>query len=163
MFEALQHRTRASRHVKLLLERAGEEARAIGAPALEAEHILLALAGGTDEKAARVLSSLGVSRTRIIEGLDREFAAALAGVDIQLTAPGGGPRRPNNDSRMPWGPSAARAAGRSIGESPDDPGLRMLLAIVHAEAGLIPHLLAELGITVGEVETAVLQVDADDK
>ncbi len=55
---------------------------------------------------------------------------------------------------MRWGESAQRVE-RSIGQSPDDASLRLLLAIVHAEAGVIPRLLTELGVSVREIETAV--------
>ncbi len=59
------------------------------------------------------------------------------------------PTRSRRSSRE-W-ESAQRVAERSIGESPDDPTLRILLAIAHAEVGSIPRLLTELGLSVRDV------------
>ena len=157
MFDKLRRASTAPREVMALLRRAEEEARVLGAPACEAEHILLALVDGPGKSAPAVLSSLGLSRERITEGLERELATALAGAHIHLADV---PRAPEwgDGSRVRWGASAQRVAERSIGESPDDASLRLLLAIVHAEAGVIPRLLTELGVSAPEVETAVSRV-----
>ena len=153
MFEGLRHAAKTHRHVVELIRRAEREARRLGAPALEAEHFLLAMPDGADV-AAEVLSSLGLSRERMAEALDRELAAALARADLHV-APLPRPRPADPGVRLEWGQSARRAAERSIGESPEDPGLRMLLAIVHAEGGIVPRLLTELGVPVEDVEEAV--------
>ena len=154
MFDKLRRASAAPREVTALLRRAAEEARLAGAPACEAEHILLAMVDGPEESASAVLSSLGLGRDHIIEGLDRELTSALARAHVQLAelprAHVGG-----DSSRVRWGESAQRVVERSIRESPDDASLRLLLAIVHAEAGVIPRLLTELGVRVREIETAV--------
>lgn len=156
MFDKLRRVAVAPRDVMVVLQRAEEEARALGAPTCEAEHILLALVGGPAMSASGALSSLGLSREGITQALERELASALALTHIHLAEL---PRAPRGDSgRVPWGESAQRVAERSIRESPDDPSLRLLLAIVHAETGVIPRLLAELGISVDDVETAVSRV-----
>lgn len=154
MFDKLRRASAAPREVMGLLRRAEEEARLLGASACDAEHILLALVDGPGESASAVLSSLGVGHERIIEGLDRELAAALARAHVQL-AELPRPHAQGDSARVRWGESAQRVAARSIRESPDDVSLRLLLAIVHAEAGVIPRLLTELGVSVREIETAV--------
>lgn len=160
MFDRLWQVSAAPRDVMALLSAAEKEARLLGAPACEAEHILLALVDGPNVAASTVLSSLGLSRERIAEGLERELANALARVHVHLVElPHPLPRR--DSGRMRWGESAQRAAERSIREAPEDPGLRMLLAVVHAESGVIPRLLAELGVSVANIETAVDQADRE--
>jgi ATP-dependent Clp protease ATP-binding subunit ClpA len=141
VFEGLRSATRTHRNIMELIRRAGEEARQLGSPTLEAEHFLLAMVDGGDFAAA-VLSSLGISRERIMEALDRELAMALARADLHI-------------ARLKWGESARRAAERSIDESPEEPALRMLLAIAHAKGGIVPRLLRELGLAVEDVERAV--------
>ena len=140
--------------VGTLLLRAQEEAAARGAPAVEAEHLVLAMTTVPFGRASRVLSDLGVSHDRVLEALDREWARALAlvGVDTGRLPP----RRPTGDGRrIRWGQSARSAAERSTRQDNADPHLRMLLGIVHGEAGVTPRLLAELGLTARDVENAV--------
>jgi ATP-dependent Clp protease ATP-binding subunit ClpA len=153
VFEGLRSATRTHRNIMELIRRAGEEARQLGSPTLEAEHFLLAMVDGGDFAAA-VLSSLGISRERIMEALDRELAMALARADLHI-APLPRPRARDHDARLEWGESARRAAERSIDESPEEPALRMLLAIAHAKGGIVPRLLRELGLAVEDVERAV--------
>ena len=154
MFDKLRRASAAPREVKGLLKRAGEEARLLGAPACDAEHILLALVDGPGDSASAVLSSLGVGRERIIEGLDSELTTALARAHVQLVELPR-PHARGDSGRVRWGESAQRVVERSIRENPDDACLRLLLAIVHTEAGVIPRLLAELGVSVREIESAV--------
>lgn len=134
-----------------LLLRAQDEAADRGAPAVEAEHLLLAMAAVPFGQASRVLQALGVSRDSIAQALDRERTSALAVVGVETR---GLPHpQPVRDSRRHlWGPSARLAAERSTKEDSADTQLRILLGIVHAEAGVIPRLLAELGLTTSDVE-----------
>ena len=153
MFERLRQASAAPREVMALLRRAEEEARLLGAPACEVEHILLALADEPGSSASAVLSSLGLGRERITEALERELTSALARAHVHLAEL---PRPHARDSgRVRWGESAQRVVERSIDESPDDASLRLLLAIVHTEAGVIPGVLTELGVGVHDIETAV--------
>jgi ATP-dependent Clp protease ATP-binding subunit ClpA len=140
--------------VRGLLLQAQDEAAARGAPTVEAEHLLLAMTTVPFGSASRILEDLRLSHDRVAGALDRERARALAlvGVDTRrLPRP-----RPIHDiRRIGWGQSARSAAERSTGEAHADPQLRMLLGIVRAEVGVIPRLLAELGLTRGDVEDAV--------
>ena len=137
-----------------LLLQAQNEAAARGAAAIEAEHLLLAMATVPFGSASRVLEALHVSPGRITEALDRERARTLAAVGVdtrRLPHP-----RPMHDSRrLRWGQSARLAAERSTREDHPDAQVRMLLAIVRAERGVIPRLLAELHLTTMEFEDAV--------
>jgi ATP-dependent Clp protease ATP-binding subunit ClpA len=140
--------------VRGLLLQAQDEAAARGAAAVEAEHLLLAMATISFGSASRVLEALHVSHDRVTEALERERARALAAVGVEahrLPLP-----QPICDSRrLRWGQSARSAAERSTREDHADPQLRMLLGVVRAEVGVIPRLLAELGLTTSDIEDAV--------
>ena len=153
MFERFRRAAETQRDTMELIRRAGDEARRLGAPAIEAEHLLLAMVDGGGAP-AQVISSLGLTKGRLTDALDRELAAALARADVHV-APLPRPRARDRGGRLEWGESARRAAERSLAESPDDPGSRMLLAIVHAEGGVVPRLVRELGLSVEDVERAV--------
>ncbi len=158
MLDEVRRVSAAPRDVMVVLKRAEEEARVLGAPTCEAEHILLALVDVPTVSASGVLSSLGLSRERIIEALDRELTSALARAHIHVAELPRPHSSLGESHRVRWGESAQRVVERSIRESADDPSLRMLLAIVHAEGGVIPRLLPELGVSVGDVEMAVAEV-----
>ncbi len=157
MLDKVRRVSAAPRDVMVVLKRAEDEARVLGAPTCEAEHILLALVDVPTESASGILSSLGLSRERIIEALERELTSALARAHIHV-AELPRPHSLGESHRVRWGESAQRVVERSIRESADDASLRMLLAIVHAEGGVIPRLLPELGVSVGDVEIAVAEV-----
>ena len=157
MLDKLRRVSAAPRDVMVVLRRAEEEARLLGAPTCEAEHILLGLMDEPTVSASGVLSSLGLSRERITEALERELTSALARAHIHL-AELPRPQSLGEGHRVRWGESAQRLVERSIRESADDPSLRMLLAIVHAEGGVVPRLLPELGVSVGDVERAAAGV-----
>lgn len=158
MFDHLRQVTAAPRDVMALLRASEEQARLLGAPACEAEHMLLAMLDGPSASASAVLSSLGLTRDRVAEGLEQALVSALALAHVHL-AEVPRPRPWPNGGRMRLGESARLVFERSIGEEAEDPGLRLLLAVVHAEGGVIPSLLAEVGVKVSDVETAVTQFD----
>lgn len=159
MFDGLRQ-TSGLRDVMALLRASEEQARALGATVCEAEHLLLALVDGPSTPASTALRSLGLTRERITEGLDRELVDALARARVHLAeVPGPRPRR--SGGRIQWGESAQRVVERSVRESSQDAGLRILLAVVHAEGGPVPGLLIALGVSVNDVETAVTQADRE--
>ena len=154
MLEKLLGGKQFREEVEGLLLQARDEAAARGAPAVESEHLLLAMATVPFGSASRVLDDLHVSPDRVAEALDRERARALAvvGVETRRLPP---PQTIRDSRRLRWGRSARTAAERSTREDHADPQLRMLLGIVHAEGGVIPRLLAELKLTTSDVENAV--------
>ena len=84
MFERLDTDARVA-----VVGAAREEALALGSASIEAEHLLLALAGDEDTATGRLLADAGLDREGVLEALDRESERSLAavGVDLREFAP----------------------------------------------------------------------------
>jgi D-alanyl-D-alanine carboxypeptidase len=130
------------------ITRAIEEATDAGAPAVEAEHLLLAIAS-EPEQVGPVLGEFGVDRAAVAAMLvaEREHSLATAGIGSvdrdRLTAT---PRR----TRPAWGTSAREAIvrgsrlGRRDRQRTSEADL--LTGILQAELGTVPRALAYAGI-----------------
>ncbi|MGH3823542.1 MAG: Clp protease N-terminal domain-containing protein [Pseudonocardiaceae bacterium] len=154
MFDKLSRRWEFFREMQALLKQAEVEARLAGSRMVEAEHLLTAMAAVPFGPASRALGRLGLSRDRIAGAIERERCGALALAGVQTA--GMPAMRPFTGGRsLRWNQSARLAADRSCHEAPDDPRLRMLLGIVHAEAGVMPRLLTELDVSREDIEQAV--------
>lgn len=138
-----------------VLERAIEEASARRAPAVEAEHLLLALASDETLEAHRVLIEAGLDHDRIEAALGRERSESLSAVgvgplDEELFA--ATPRQ----ARPGWGTSTKEAIhrGRAIG---GQDGRRrpaeteLLMGILTASLGTVPRALAFAGVDRSEL------------
>lgn len=154
MFDKLSRERRLFRELQAFLKQVEIEARLAGARRVEAEHMLMAMAAVPSGHAGRALELLGLSRDRIANAIERERRGALALAGIQ-TADVPAARPVTGGRGLRWNQSARLAAERSCREAPDDPMLRMLLGIVHAEAGVVPRLLVELDISPQDVKQAV--------
>ncbi len=153
MFDKLRQDLEFFREGRPFIKRAEVEARQAGSHYVEAEHLLMAMATVPFGRASRALEMLGLSRDRIFNAIEQERSEALALAGVQTGLP---PVRPVAEGRnLRWSQSAKLAAERSCREASDDPRVRMLLGIVHAEAGVVPRLLLELGVSSEDVEEAV--------
>jgi ATP-dependent Clp protease ATP-binding subunit ClpA len=128
---------------------AQQEARALGSRSVEAEHLLLALAGESGSAARDVLHDAGLDPDAVRAALDVDFAASLAyaGVELErfaLPEPAMARREPR------WGASAKAAlagaleVARARGDRRISPG-HILLAVLHAEEGTVPRALRRAG------------------
>lgn len=144
-----------SRSLTRVLERAIGEATARRAPAVEAEHLLLALASDETLAARRVLIAAGLDHDGIGAALDRERSESLSAVGV----------RPLDEelfvatpwqARPGWGTSTKEAIhrGRAIG---GQDGRRrpaeteLLVGILTANLGTVPRALAFAGVDRGEL------------
>lgn len=138
-----------------VLERAIEEASTRRAPAVEAEHLLLALASDEVLGAQRVLTEAGLDRNGLDAALDRERAHSLAAVGVgpvDETLLASTPRQ----TRPGWGTSTKEAIqrGRTVG---GQDGRRrpaeteLLMGILTANLGTVPRALALAGVDRGEL------------
>jgi ATP-dependent Clp protease ATP-binding subunit ClpA len=142
--------TEAGRHIKGILERGRAEARRSGSAAVEAEHLLLALAAQPGTSVHRVLAAAELGRDAILVALDREFAASLraAGVelsDFDLPVATADPQRV-----LGLGSSAKLVLERAVRRAGLGPGrirpAHLLLGVLEAEVGTVPRALALAGV-----------------
>ncbi len=138
---------------------AREIAAALGAPTLEAEHLLLGLAHRPGTTAQQVLSEAGLDYDRVGAALGAEFEGCLAAVGVSLAdfdLPA-----PRESTRIPrWGTSAKLALQRSakIAHTRRDrritPG-HLLLGILGSTVGTVARALDRSGIDREELSRRV--------
>jgi ATP-dependent Clp protease ATP-binding subunit ClpA len=128
---------------------ARQEARKRGSKAVEAEHLLLALASSPTTVCGRVLIEAGLDRERIDALLyqERREALAYAGVELRYRMPA---TATEGAAPLGLGTSANEAIrrGAAIGHAENRVrvGTDLLLGILGAELGTVPRILAIAGI-----------------
>lgn len=132
------------------------EAREAGSRTIEAEHILLALAG-QEGTAREILESAGLDHDAIRAAIEREFEASLLAVGISLE--GSIPISEN------WSPEArprfARSAKLAVERAaalveqkrvaPHLEPIHLLLGVLYARAGTVPRILEIAGVDTAEL------------
>ena len=147
MFEQFARETRET------VRRAVEVAEGEDAAVVEAEHLLIALVDPPRDPVGRALAQAGFTADSIRSARDAEFRSALAAVGVHTTRP-----MPPASARLRRGrstrfaPSAKLVLERTVKHATDSRTRRitnrdLLRAVVSAEVGRIPQLLAELGTT----------------
>jgi ATP-dependent Clp protease ATP-binding subunit ClpA len=139
--------TTFGKYIRVLLERAGREAALDHATAIEAQHVLLAIAAEPETPANRVLLAAGLDRPALRSALAREFEHSLGVAGVALGAFDLPPpsSEPEHVTRM--GASVRQALER--GTAGVRKGLRpahVLLGILQAEVGTVPRALALAGV-----------------
>jgi ATP-dependent Clp protease ATP-binding subunit ClpA len=135
-------------YVHAIMDRGRDEARDDGSAAVEAQHLLLAVAAGPDASSRQALAAAGLDREAIRAALDRELEHSLAAVGVSAAAfdlPRPSPR-PDRPSRL--GASARLAVDRGfsgVGKKALRPA-HLLLGILLAEAGTVPRALDLAGV-----------------
>jgi D-alanyl-D-alanine carboxypeptidase len=136
------------------IEQAREEARDDGSAAVEAQHLLLAIAAGPDGATGQIMAAGRLDHQALRDALDREFEHSLAAAGISTAAfdlpqPSRAPTRPTR-----LGASARLAIERgftSAGRKKDLQPAHLLIGILRAEAGTVPRALALAGIDRAEL------------
>ena len=139
---------------RAIVRQAEKEAAVAGSPQIEAEHLLLAMAGENGIEARNVLASVGLDRDAIRAALDREFRQSLAAAGVTLP-PGGLPaasRDPNRRVRLAASGKLVleRALKAAAGRGQIQPG-HLLLGVLAAQAGTVPRALALAGVDQGDL------------
>jgi len=147
---------RFSPSARAAVVRACDIAATDGAATVEAEHLLLALTERMDEPTSRVLDTLGITEATVRAALDTEFVDALQTVGIAAARP---PSR-RSRSKPTWGQSAKLVLVRNLQVAVERGDKRMdtrhlLLAISHAEAGVIPRVLRTLEVSASDIAAAL--------
>jgi ATP-dependent Clp protease ATP-binding subunit ClpA len=132
---------------RVVARAASQEAQALGATSVEAEHVLLALAADESRPAGRLLVETRLDHDRLGGALERETELSLAAVGIALTdfSVSPTPRPPRGNPR--FGASAKRAMHRAVvaaGERKDSriTSSHLLVGILGADIGTVPRALA---------------------
>src|SRR5919198_53919 len=86
-------------YLKTVIMRAQREAHEDGSKTIEAQHVLLAIAGESEPTTRQVLASAGLEARTVREALDREFEQSLSAVGVStstytLPEPSKGLKRP---------------------------------------------------------------------
>lgn len=139
-----------SKSLKTVLARAIDEASSRRSATVEAEHLLLALAGDQKLAAARVLADAGLTHDAIEAALNRERAESLAAAGIGPVDEGRLAATPRQ-SRPGWGASVKEAIARGKDASREDRQRRsaeteLLIGILRASLGTVPRALVIAGV-----------------
>jgi D-alanyl-D-alanine carboxypeptidase len=134
-----------------ILAQARAEARALGSPRVEAEHLLLALATLTHMPAGQLLASEGLNHEVIHKALDLELKRSLEAVNVRLD----GFFLPNSkmpilgELRLAQSAKLAIVRANKARVSRRDrrfDSLHLLLGILNAKGGIVARALAVSGI-----------------
>ncbi len=146
-------------YLHAIIVRAQHEARADGSAAVEAQHLLLAIAGETEPTTREVLASAGLDRDAIHGALQREFEHSLSTVGVS-DATRGLPRPSRPLTHPPVGTSTKLAMERGLSSVSRKKDLRpahLLLGVLAAEVGTVPRALALAGVDRDALRTRVRQ------
>lgn len=150
---------RFSKGARLTVKRAADIARDDGAGTVEAEHLLLAVVRTSEDQTQSVLWALGIDEASVRAAIDDEFTDSLRSAGVTITPPR--PERRRRSSTPRWGQSAKLALERTlkVGIERGDRHLgdrHLALALARAEAGAVPRILRQLGVSPRELEAALL-------
>jgi ATP-dependent Clp protease ATP-binding subunit ClpA len=106
---------RFARDARRVVVHAHDIARRHGAELVEPEHLLLALAGGHGDPAARALSECGIGPQAITDAIEQDLVAALAAVGVPASVVDAAPPLPRAD-RPNMSPAAKAALEQSLRE-----------------------------------------------
>lgn len=140
---------RFTREARFVVTGAEAEARELGSPAIEAEHLLLALTRlEQTTPVAAVLADTGLDREALLEALDAERERSLMAVGISIGDFELPPPRPAEKPRMSATAKSALENALRIALERSDRRIEaghILLALLRAEAGTVPRALREAG------------------
>ena len=150
---------RFTREARAAVTAAETEARELGSPTIEAEHLLLALTELDPATAVGgVLADVGLDRDAALAALDSERERSLLAVGISIGEFEITPPRPSDRPRM--AASAKRALEHALRISLERGDKRIgaghvLLALLRAEAGTVPRALSEADVDRTELNDRV--------
>lgn len=136
------------RYLHTIIMRADHEAREDGSPTVEAQHLLLAVAGEQEPTTRALLTAVGLDRDAVHAALEQEFVRSLSAVGVSSNAYHLPPAswRPASPG---MGTSAKLALERGFASASRKKDLRpahVLLGILLAQVGTVPRALALAGV-----------------
>lgn len=146
------------KYLHAVIMRADQEAREDGSPTVEAQHLLLAVAGEQEPTTRELLAAAGLDRDAVHAALEQEFVRSLSAVGVSSTAYDLPPAswRPAHPK---MGTSGKLALERSFSTSrkKDLRPAHVLLGILLAQAGTVPRALALAGVDQEDLTNRVRQ------
>jgi D-alanyl-D-alanine carboxypeptidase len=136
-------------YLNMIIQEGGREAHHDGSAAIEAHHLLLAMAAKGDDATRRVLTTAGLGPQAVRAALDREFAHSLNAAGVSMDAFGLPRPSPTGTPPTRLGASAKLALERGFSSVTRKKDLRpehLLLGVLRAEAGTVPRALALAGV-----------------
>jgi ATP-dependent Clp protease ATP-binding subunit ClpA len=157
--------TRFDRFLAGVINEATREAGTDGAVAVEAHHLLLAVARSGEPSTRAVLASVGLDHAAIRGAVDREFERSLAAAGVFLGAVDA-PRPSHARGGSPRvGSSFRLALDRGLGSAARKKDLRpvhLLVGVMQARVGTVPRLLALAGVNRDALVERARRIVADD-
>jgi ATP-dependent Clp protease ATP-binding subunit ClpA len=141
---------RFTREARMAVKDAEAEARELGSPTIEAEHLLLALTRQPHDTAVgEALAEAGLDHDRVEDALASERERSLLAVGISIGDFGLPAPRPATKPRMAAGAKNALEHALRVSLERADrriDGAHILLALLRAQAGTVPRALHEAGV-----------------
>jgi ATP-dependent Clp protease ATP-binding subunit ClpA len=141
---------RFTREARLAVTAAEAEARGLGSPTIEPEHLLLALAQLVQAgPLGAALTEVGLDHDAVLDALDAERERSLMAVGISIGDFDLPPAGPSNKPRMAAGAKSALEHALRISLARGDKRIgsgHILLALLRSQAGTVPRALNEAGI-----------------
>jgi len=141
---------RFTREARLVVSNAEAEARELGSPTIEAEHLLLALTRlDPATTVGGVLAEAGLDHDEVLRALDAERDRSLAAVGISIGDYDLPQARPSTKPRLAANAKSALEHALRIALARSDKKIgsgHVLLALLRAEAGTVPRALHEAGV-----------------
>ena len=137
-----------------LLSTAEAEARERRSPAVEAEHLLLAMSAVPGSEAADLLASVGLDHDGIETALTREFESSLTTAGVTVSLDTMEPPSPESPRHLRLSASFKTTMERSVAAASGSRQIRpahLLLGILGAQVGTVPRALALSGVNQAEL------------
>ena len=136
-------------YIDAIIKCGARAARDDGSRAIEAHHLLLAVAAEGDVSSRAVLTSAGLDHRAVRDALDREFEHSLSAAGVSAAAFRLPPPAPAGPPPSRLGASARLALERGFACVSSKKDLRpghVLIGILRAEAGTVSRALALAGV-----------------
>jgi ATP-dependent Clp protease ATP-binding subunit ClpA len=144
---------RLTKEARDVVERAEKEARTNASGSIEAEHILLALAGREGTDAQHILASADLAHEALLAAIEKEFEQSLASIGVMVGEFDMKAQADSSKGRLGWAASArlvlerAMAVAKRRCDNRLEP-THLLLGVLGAKAGTVPRMFALAGVDV---------------
>lgn len=148
---------RFTKDAKQIVMVAEKEAKALGSPSIEAEHLLL---GYTSSPASSNLAAAGLDRGALLEAIESDFETSLRAVGVSEHILAAAPRQ--GRARKPSFGASSRTALEKAYMAAKERGSRRIEAshvahgVLSAKRGTVPHALRSAGFELAELREKVL-------